>query len=377
MRHRAPRIVAADALLPMVDGQGDLVARDQVDPVALRLGLAAVEVLDRVGERGEGDGGQPRDEEPGPGAIGDRHPARVGAGAGFLRAHVRVGELGDRGRVAADGGPRAPIPVVLVGSAPVPLDPVEVAGEREDRAETGHLREVLVDVVEARGDGRRAVGVDFVGEGVARPDRPQREVAGDRDGSAVRLRRDRHRVEVAGRRTPREPPHAGSHREAVSVVVVGGGAPEVRGRAREEELAVAQPYRGQGAGGAVEAVREVVAAHPDRVGRLLGAERAAGKGSRPGAQLPMVVLFPRNDMARRQQRRVLPSSEDDVENDFDSVPQSDHRHPLQVQRVASTRRRGERRQGSHIRSASIDHALPRPHQVGEVREGPPVLHHDP
>ena len=117
-----------------------------------------------------------------------------------------MGQLRGGRRVAADGGTRAAVPVVLVGTAAVPLDLIEVFRQREDRPETGHLREVLVHLGEMRGDRCRAVGVDFMLQRVACPDRAQRKVAGDHDARAVRRLGDGHGIEVAAGRTAGKPP---------------------------------------------------------------------------------------------------------------------------------------------------------------------------
>ena len=181
---------------------------------------------------------------------------------------------------------------------------------------------------------------------------------------------------MPGRRTACQPPDPGPHRETAPVVVVGGGAPEVGCRAREEEFAAAEPHRGQGAGGAVEAECEVVAGDLDVVRCLLRAQRPAGKGSRFESRLRHPELLPGHDMARWYHRRILPRSEDDLEEALGTRPQSDHGDSLQRQRITPAWWRPQPGQGPHDWAPSIDHQLPGPLQVREVGEGASVFDHD-
>ena len=181
-----------------------------------------------------------------------RHPARVRARARFLRPLVREREVGGGRPVAADRAPRAPIDVVLLGAAAVPLTLENLDGSlavRPTRGDSGsgwlepgvlRIRDLprrfrrCLERWEEKATavpslGRRQTGRRSIHHPLGRPRRASEASLRPRARALDRRPDPAENMALAAASAS---PRGGSNLVAVAVVVVDRRAPELRRQGR-------------------------------------------------------------------------------------------------------------------------------------------------
>ena len=195
---------------------------------------------------------------------------------------------------------------------------------------------------------------------------------------------------------PSQPPDPRPHREAAPVVVVGGRAPEIGRRAREEELATLEGQRSQRAAEtrskrrmksppAISTDAAVVRVRSGRSGRrcpplcpcfggqipFRRTKYAAGTRTGKG-NCSRATSWPAGTSGAASS-----SAEGHVEKVFDAgLAAAADRRQIQGQRISAARCRTHARQPAGSGHGAIGQDLPRTHDVRQVGEGPPVLDRD-